>query len=385
MHKPNSLFHANENATTCSRLSPSLNPFAHDHSDGSSCSLPNSRKKKSKGKKRETLPRRPSRVRVRRSRIRLRRILPGAVYLLTKKTNDDYYFLRPDGSVDPILLYLLVLKLKSYGLLLHAFIVMSNHIHLVVTDVRGRLPDFMRDFLSESSKAIQLAHGMKRRVWSSTPYSATRLLDRDAAERLIAYCQTNPTKAGLTMPMDWPGLTSAHYKFGATITARKPERFFGSHRPDVVECRLSPLLPLIGDPDFDPTTPSAPPAEDSDLYRRRCEQLQASVQQRVDRRVEELLHERRKTGRRLAGREAVQVVPRETRGQRPLRKLNPKFASRNPKLMEWAKASEKEFRISHEVAKQRYARGESRVLFPAGTYGYRELLQVRVRKAGVAA
>ena len=169
------------------------------------------------------------------------------------------------------------------------------------------------------------------------------------------------------------------------MTARKPERFFGSHRPDVVECRLSPLLPMTGDPDFDPTSPIDPPAEDSDLYRCRCKQLQASVQQRVELRVEKLLHELRKTGRQLAGREAVQVVPRETRGQRPLRRLNPRFASRNPELMERAKSSEKEFRISHELSKQRYAGGESRVLFPAGTYGYRELLQVRVRKAGVAA
>ena len=46
---------------------------------------------------------------------------------------------------------------------------------------------------------------------------------------------------------------------------------------------------------------------------------------------------------------------------------------------------ERSFLSRHEQAKLRYVNGEQGVLFPAGTYGYRELLGVRVRKGGAAA
>ena len=153
---------------------------------------------------------------------RLRRIREGSIYLVTKKTNDDRFLLLPDGTVNQVLLYLLLRKLKKYGLRLHAFVVMSNHLHLVVTDVRGTLPKFMREFLGETGKAVKIGIDTTCRIWSPDRYSAVELLDRDAVIRAITYCQTNPTEAGLTLPKDWPGLTSANYRFGERLTANKP-------------------------------------------------------------------------------------------------------------------------------------------------------------------
>ena len=174
--------------------------------------------KKSAQKKRERSAQRKAKKEASASWARLRRIREGVTYLITKKTNDDQFILRPDGSVNQVLLYLLILKARKHGILIHGFVAMSNHIHMVVTDVRGCLPKFMQEFLGESGKAIKIATGSTRRVWSPERYSAVELLDRDAVERMITYCHTNPTKAGLTLPEDWPGLTSARNKFGDTLT-----------------------------------------------------------------------------------------------------------------------------------------------------------------------
>ena len=322
----------------------------------------------------------------------LRCIRKGLVWLLTKKTNDDRYILRPDGTIDLAFLYLLILKLNKYGLLLHAFVVMSNHIHLVVTDVHGKLPKFMCEFLSESGKALKLALDTTCRVWSGDRYSAVEILDRDAAERAIEYCQTNPTRAGLTLPKDWPGLSSAHYEIGDTLRAERPEFYGSKKRPDVVECVLSPLPRMIGESedevlDREALSRSKPGSDgEAKIVERQCSRLQRAVEGRVEKRVAEILEKRAKEGRGpLAGRGAVRQVPREKRGNHPFRRIRPKFMTKDHELMEQAKEGYKAFCVAHYDAKERYVAGETKTWFPHGTYGYRELLGVNVRSGGAAA
>ena len=322
---------------------------------------------------------------------RLRRVREGTLYLLTKKTNDDRFLLLPDDTVDLVLLYLLILKLRKYGLRLHAFVVMSNHIHLVVTDVRGNLPKFMREFLSESGKAIKVALGTTCRIWSPDRYSAVELLDRDAAIRAIAYCQTNPTKAGLTLPEEWPGLSSAVHKFGGTLTAKKPTFYFGANRPNSVSCRLSPLPDTIGhfnNPKSDEKAKSKPRSAEAERRadREKCARLQATIEKRVGESVERILRERKERGKPdLVGRDEVLATPRTRRGNHPFRGVNPRFATKDPELMKQAKADHKAFCVQHSEAKESYIAGNQNVLFPHGTYGYKELLRVNVRKGGDAA
>ncbi len=175
----------------------------------------------------------------------LRRVKLGATYLITKKCVDDQFLIRPSGLINQILLYLLVEKALRYGVIIHGFCFLSNHIHLVVTDVRGKLPAFMREFLGESSKAVQRASDGDRAIWSRKRYSAVELLDLDAAERKDVYTTTNPTRSGLTKPEERPGLTSAHLKFGDLIEVERPSVYFSKRRPKSVSMRLeSVALPF---------------------------------------------------------------------------------------------------------------------------------------------
>ena len=81
----------------------------------------------------------------------------------------------------------------------------------------------------------------------------------------------------------------------------------------------------------------------------------------------------------------MKQVSRLKRGSHPYGRLNPRFASKDKERLFSATEEERSFLASHEQARLRYVNGEQVVLFPAGTYGYRELLGVRVRKGGAAA
>jgi hypothetical protein len=47
--------------------------------------------------------------------------------------------------VNQVVAYALAVGQKKYGVLVHMFCVMSNHWHLLLTDLYGNLPHFLRD------------------------------------------------------------------------------------------------------------------------------------------------------------------------------------------------------------------------------------------------
>lgn len=317
-------------------------------------------------------PRRRTRGSSRRTS-RLRRIIPGTTYHVTKKTNDDFFYLRPSEELNFLLLYTLILKVERYGLLLHAFCFMSNHLHLIVTDVQGKLPAFMREFLSESSKIMCFVIKSERRIWSSDRYGAVELLDLDAAERAIAYVILNPTRAGLTQPGDWPGLTSAQYRFGDSISAKRPGVYFSKrYRPEIVSTRLASL----------PTTLPGQPTGTSER------ELQTASERRIWKQVrreqKEIRRALKKKKASFAGAQRVLKTSQYKRSIRRRSSMNPRFASKDRERLEAAIASERSFLTAHAEAKERYTAAREDLAFPRGTYGYQVQLGVRVEGGGVA-
>lgn len=308
-----------------------------------------------------------------RSAVRHRRVEPGCTYLITKKTNDDLFWLAPSALVNSILLFLLILKATKHGMLIHGFVFLSTHFHLLVTDQKGRLPAFMGEYLSESGKALKIARKTTRRVWSGRRYSATNLLDLDAAEREIAYILLNPLEAELTEPEEWPGLTSARFRFGETISAARPEIYFSKRRPGLVTLILAPLVHAFpaGPESQGSSSERASDAAEASAARIRdlVEVGRAAIHRRLDR-----------ENRWLAGVERVLRTRWTRRSTHPIGNLNPTFATRDAKRLEAAIDEMRQFEKDHDAAKHRYTAGQHRTLFPSGTYGYRVVLGVRVAK-----
>ena len=72
-----------------------------------------------------------------------RQILPGTTYLLTRRCTQRQFLLRPSAVINQVFLCFLARAAELTGVQIHAFGVLSNHDHLVVTDPERRLASFM--------------------------------------------------------------------------------------------------------------------------------------------------------------------------------------------------------------------------------------------------
>jgi REP element-mobilizing transposase RayT len=173
-----------------------------------------------------------------------RRVLPGTVYLITRRCSERRFFLRPSQVVNEIFLFVLAIAARRYGVLVHASCVLSNHAHLIITDRTGRLPAFMQYLDSLVARAVNASLGRFEGFWASdTSYSAVEPLEPGDIVAKTAYVLANPVAAGLVRRgAEWPGLwTSPELLGSAKLTARRPRVFFDpkGYLPDAAELELT--------------------------------------------------------------------------------------------------------------------------------------------------
>lgn len=264
--------------------------------------------------------------------------------------------MRPSRLTNEIVLYVLALAARRYNVLVHAFCVLSNHAHLVVTDVEGQLPAFMQYLDSLVARAVNASLGRFEGFWATDgSYSAVEPLDPSDILDKAAYALANPVAAGLVKNCsEWPGLWTPPDQIGiATLTARRPERFFDpkGYLPESVELEL--------------TAPGCfAPAE----FRARLTTAVRELEEKHQR-------QRASEGRRFVGAARVLVqnpFARPTAGETRFG-LKPRIAARD----KW-KRIEGLFRLETFERQYRDARldwrsGIREVLFPAGTYLMRVL------------
>jgi REP element-mobilizing transposase RayT len=136
-----------------------------------------------------------------------RRIIPGETYLITRRCSQRTFRLRPSAETNRIFLYCMAFAAERTGVALHAACVMSNHHHLVVTDTRGVLPDFLRELHRLTAKAMNASQGQWENLWAADPCNVVRLVTDEDVEDKIAYVVANPVTAGLVkQPEQWPGV-----------------------------------------------------------------------------------------------------------------------------------------------------------------------------------
>ncbi len=167
-----------------------------------------------------------------------RRVLPNTTYLLSRRCLDRRFYLKPSPELNDIYLYALASAQEKHGVQVHAFVCMSNHPHEVVTDVRGVLPDFMRDLRREIALAAKQLYQIPENVWTAAKPSAVEL-HGDAAATEIKYTLLNPVEAGLVAhASEWPGAISLP---GAReVTVERPDVWFGDNRPKTLTLKLTP-------------------------------------------------------------------------------------------------------------------------------------------------
>lgn len=153
-----------------------------------------------------------------------RHVHPGRIYLLTRRCSERRFFLRPSPELNKIFEYVLARAASMTRVKVHGWVVISNHLHLVVTDTYGERPRFMGLLNAELGKAASTLIGRWGGFWEpGRSYSAVELLDRNAVVEKLAYTLANPVLSRLVRSARrWPGATSVHLRFGDVVVARRP-------------------------------------------------------------------------------------------------------------------------------------------------------------------
>jgi putative transposase len=167
-------------------------------------------------------------------------VLSGVTYLVTRRCSERRFFLRPDPKVTQVFEYLLGWCANKYGIEIHAYVAMSNHYHLVLTDVRGKLPAFTQEFHSLVARAVNHLLGRWESFWDPRPTSAVALLGDGAVVEKMAYTLANPVRARLVgRARAWGGATSAGMRFGRARRIARPGKFFSEKMPEFVDLGLA--------------------------------------------------------------------------------------------------------------------------------------------------
>ncbi|HTN51441.1 MAG TPA: hypothetical protein VML50_03485 [Anaeromyxobacter sp.] len=280
-----------------------------------------------------------------------RQILAGKTYLVTRRCSERRFFLKPTAASRAIFEFVLAVAAEKYGIAVHAFCVLSNHFHLVVTDRQGRLPEFHRDLDGLVARATNRFLGRWESFWDPDSYSAVALEDGNAILEKMVYVLANPVVAGLVRKAsDWPGLWSAPSLMdGDALTVKRPAILFRENGP----LASTATLRLCRPPGFENDDSLIPT-------------LMALLQDAEDRAAAEL----ERDGRHFLGvaRILAQDPLSSPASGEPRMAMSPRVATRNKWKRIEALQRLAEFVSGYKVALAAWRAGERRVLFPAGTW-----------------
>ncbi|NUP09824.1 MAG: hypothetical protein HOW73_27575 [Polyangiaceae bacterium] len=285
-----------------------------------------------------------------------RQILPGRTYLITRRCTQRQFLLRPDEKTNAAFLYCLAEAAARHGILVVAWLAMSNHYHAVLHDPCARLPAFLEHFHKMAAKALNARWGRTENLWATEQTSVVWLPTPQDVFDKVVYTLANPVAADLTEhAMDWPGASALGHLDGKELTVHRPSFFFREDgtMPPVVRLRSARPPELIGEVDG---------------WARSVRAAIADIERDARTR-------RQRAGIRVVGRRAVRRTSQSARPTKrePQRKLRPTIACRTEerRLAELRKA--REFQAAYRFARNRYVDGEHYVVFPAGTYLFRRL------------
>jgi len=111
------------------------------------------------------------------------------------------------GSTSDIILGILGRALEFYPVMLHLVVVVSNHIHLIVTaETTELLSGFMRYINSNIAREAGRLHSWREKLWGRR-YTDIPILDDDKLIDRVRYILAHGCKEGLVLrPGDWPGV-----------------------------------------------------------------------------------------------------------------------------------------------------------------------------------
>ncbi len=279
-----------------------------------------------------------------------RPVLPKTTYMLTRRCIGRRFLLRPDSAINNIFVYCLALAAEKYGVELHAACVMSNHYHLILTDVRGILPEFTAWLNRQLAVCIKRVRKWDEVVWEpNVACSAVELTGTSEVLDKVAYVLLNPVSAALVRsPERWAGVvTTLRTLRRGMMGAKHPRVWFKKDAPEGATLTF--------------TTPGC--FADQELYHSALESLLVS-------RLEQVRTRMLQQGKGYLGRTRVRKTLVSDRPGTKKERFgrSPTFSALT--RCRWLAAVKKlrAFRIAYRTAYEAWRSGKWDVEFPLGTW-----------------
>jgi len=137
----------------------------------------------------------------------------GTIHVVSRCNNREFYFRTAEDF--EVLRAHLGEMCRTYEVVLYAYTLMANHIHLLLraptTDALGRP---LRWFLTQTAKAFHKARDRRGHFWERR-YHACLVEDDPYALAALRYLDRNPVRAGLVVdPASYPWSSCAAYALG---------------------------------------------------------------------------------------------------------------------------------------------------------------------------
>jgi REP element-mobilizing transposase RayT len=283
-----------------------------------------------------------------------RYVTPGATYLITRRCYQRTFRLRPSPLTNDVLRYCLALALHKTGVVLHAVCFMSNHHHMVVTDARGELPNFLREMHRSAAKALNASQSQWENLWSAEPCNVVHLVDLHDVVDKIAYVAANPVAEGLVeRPEEWPGISMWNER---TMQVLRPKMYFDERGPSPRELELRCVLP------------SEPSADE-----RRASWIRRSLRDVLAAKIAEAHRHVHSARRRFLGRAAVlsKSFTERAHSYERRRATVPSVAAKDPRSWSAMLARLRAFRHAYRSVLEDWKHGARDAAFPYGTWWMR--------------
>ncbi len=137
--------------------------------------------------------------------------VPGYPHHLIQRGNNRQAIVAGTGDYE-ILLSLLADNAAKFGVALHAYVVMSNHFHLLATpETAESIPAMMQAVGRRYVRHFNDSHGRSGTLWEGRYRSAVIQADRHMLA-CMAYIDLNPVRAGMVAEaVDYPWSSHGHY------------------------------------------------------------------------------------------------------------------------------------------------------------------------------
>jgi putative transposase len=176
-----------------------------------------------------------------------RNIVPASTYIISRRTSERRFFLRPDQTVNQVMAYCCARAARKHDISLHSLDVLSNHEHCVLTDNQGLLPEFLHDYHHHSACCLNEYYDRQENLWDNSQTSIVRLVTNTAVINQICYAQINTVKAALVRYRDqWPGIHFGPKNWLSEPTViKRPELFFNASDDGLEQVEIDFSIPQM--------------------------------------------------------------------------------------------------------------------------------------------